>query len=392
MAHVYAQLDSLAKYQQTILQTITALETQASCKEELIQNTIVKLNGAVSMREQAEYRASAEVTRAEQQLAAAERYTRMYNSNLEEGQSPITTDSYYYDAVYESEQQYSYARAARARAENTLSDFQAYVRRYRQEQQEGLEAYKRLLEKSGKFFESYIKILAAAKKCTAVAADKSGDGIDWENTANTPEEIAIIQGLEGEYGPATVDPNAKDPTPPSKHLPGANKGHFTGAPGNSEFVPSDPSIRKLIGSFGRKSVSYKNEEPDFSPFATHTSQWGKVNTRVTIAHMTGSRTNPKWDMGRRPKGTGHDPNYDLGNYAQADNELLAVMQSQFPGQNITLADVAQFKKDNKLVWHECSDCETMMLVPRAINSYFSHTGGTSESAYRMAWGDVSLPY
>ena len=395
MAYVYADMGAMPKFQQRIVELIPELERQVSCNDELIEQTLEKLRQGISRAEAAERSAATAAYRAEQQLAAAEDYTRRYNSNLEDGESPISTDSFYYDAVYDAQMNHTYARASLERAENTLQNFESYVKRYRQQQQDGMDSFKRLAAQSGKFFENYIKLLAEAKKCTVFSMGASDDGTDWNRTSNTPEEEKIIRSMveNGEIDIPRVDPSATEPKASTAHLPTAKMGKFTGVRGNSEFIPNSTEARQVMAQYGKQSVTYKNNHPDFSAFAIHPSPWGKLNTQVEISHMTGSRSNPKWELGRRPKGTGHDPNYDLGNFAQADNELLKVMQGMCKDKNITLTiqDVLDFKEQNKLVWHECSDGKTMQLIPIEIHDACRHSGGVSEMNYRMAWGSVTLP-
>ena len=105
--------------------------------------------------------------------------------------------------------------------------------------------------------------------------------------------------------------------------------------------------------------------------------------------MTDNRKNPTWEFGRRPSGTSHDPNYDLGNFAQADNSLLERIRETYP--DATVDDIVAFRESNNLTWHECADGKTMQLVPTEIHDACRHSGGVSEMKYRMAWGDIELP-
>ena len=105
--------------------------------------------------------------------------------------------------------------------------------------------------------------------------------------------------------------------------------------------------------------------------------------------MTDQRENPSWDFGDRPRGAGHDPRYDLGNFAQADNVLLERVQQIIPEANVQ--DIVAFRKENQLTWHECADGKTMQLIPTAIHDACRHSGGVSEMKYRMAYGDIELP-
>lgn len=158
--------------------------------------------------------------------------------------------------------------------------------------------------------------------------------------------------------------------------------------GNSEFIPNKKSALALMEKYGRSSVEYIKGEPDFSPFAKHNTPWGHIDSTVKIPHMTDQRNNPKWRYGRRPKGTSHDPNYEIGNYSQADNELLKKLISETQNSSLTIEDVVKFRKNNKLTWHESTDGTTMLLVHEEIHSACPHSGGVSEMSYQMKCGCV----
>ena len=198
MAYVYADMDALAEYQQKIVQTLSTLEGEVGCKQDLIEDTKAKIRAAIGQAEEAERAAYTSLRNAEDMLSEAEQRTRDYNSNLAEDQEPTTTPDFYYDNVAEHEMEYSYAQANREHAENILSKFEAYVRNYEQQQLDGIEHFKKLLETSGKFFESYIKKLIEVKKCVAVSSDSSTGSKnnsamavsgDFSNTSSPAETI-----------------------------------------------------------------------------------------------------------------------------------------------------------------------------------------------------------
>lgn len=214
---------------------------------------------------------------------------------------------------------------------------------------------------------------------------------DWERTSLTPlEEITLLEMEEnGEIEIPEVSEDMTDPEQSKLHLPDAS-GEFLGNPGNSAFRPDNESALQKMGEYGRDTVEYKDEYPDFSPFTKHNSLWGELDSQVEIGHMTDNRKNPTWEFGRRPPGTSHDPDYDLGNFAQADNSLLERIRETNP--DVTVDDVVAFREHNNLTWHECADGKTMQLVPTEIHDACRHSGGVSEMKYRMAWGDIELPY
>lgn len=204
----------------------------------------------------------------------------------------------------------------------------------------------------------------------------------------TPDERAYLNSLydKGELQP-TTEPSTDVPKEPRQHLPAEKTGHFTGERGNSSFYPNSEDARDKMADYGKDSVEYKNGSPDFEPFSTHDSPWGKVDTGVEIPHMTDQRGNPIWEYGRRPEGTSHDPNYDLGNFAQADNALRDKINASNPDHPVTSDDIEAWRKDNGLTWHELDDGKTMMLVPTEIHDACPHSGGVAEMRTNMAYGN-----
>ena len=203
MAYVYADMDALAEYQQKIVQTLSTLSGQIGCKDDLIEQTKVDIRAAIDRAEEKERAAYTALRNAEDQLREAEQRTRDYNSNLAEDQEPISTADFYYENVTECEEDYDNAQVSREHAENTLSNFEAYVRSYKQQQADGFEHFKKLLEMSGKFFEGYIKKLIEVKKCTAVSGNtssgsKSKDGMVASGDYSVPATSADSIRAAGE--------------------------------------------------------------------------------------------------------------------------------------------------------------------------------------------------
>ena len=132
-----------------------------------------------------------------------------------------------------------------------------------------------------------------------------------------------------------------------------NLGTWTGDRGNSFFVPFGEEASAVLKRFGIKGIEYVRSIPDFSPCSLY---------QVEIA-MTANR-----DRG---------PN---SNFNQADRTIAAHF-NEIGKDNRTdwkSDDVKQWRKDNKLTWHECSDMKTCQLVPRAIHDSCRHDGGFSE--------------
>lgn len=213
------------------------------------------------------------------------------------------------------------------------------------------------------------------------------DGTDWDRTSLTPEQEAQMKEMDdaGEIDIPHENPDWQEPEQKDAHLPTDKTGTFDGERGDSAFHPNDQAALDKMNEYGRDTVDYCDGHPDFSPFTQHDTPYGQMDGQVEIPHMTENRENPAWDYGRRPAGTSHDPNYDLGNFAQADNALSEKMGNMTPEQ------VEAYRKDNGLTWHECPDGKTMQLVPTEIHDACRHSGGVSEQKYRQAMGDITAP-
>lgn len=217
------------------------------------------------------------------------------------------------------------------------------------------------------------------------------DDTDWTRTSLRSDEEALLNEMEenGEIEFLEENPDLPDPEHTALHLPSEKTGDFSGERGNSEFRPLDEEALSKMNEYGKDFVDYKDNYPDFSPFTEHDSKWGKINGQVEIGHMTDNRQNGAWEYGRRPDGTSHNPDYDIGNFAQADNAIAEELRNEFP--DIKGEDIEAFRTANQLVWHECADGKTMQLVPIEIHEACKHSGGVSEMKYRMEWGDVTRP-
>ena len=211
--------------------------------------------------------------------------------------------------------------------------------------------------------------------------------IDWMNTANTPEEIEWIKEADADLDEyhRTVQTTTDFEEPVHRKMVIPQKGgSWTGEPGNSEFVPDDPEVRRAMKEYGRDSVAFTDQRVDFSPFSEVDTPWGKIDTKVEIGHMVGGKD------ARQSK----TPDGMPGNYEQARAELEKKVLDEYGDVGATQEEVRAWMKEFEKgrTWHEDPDRKTMMSVPTVINSKVKHTGGVSEAGYVQAWGDVSHDY
>ena len=177
--------------------------------------------------------------------------------------------------------------------------------------------------------------------------------------------------------------------------PSEQSGRWAEKRGESLCMPKSEAAKEICAQHGVKGVQYTEGVPDFSPFAEET---------VNIGNMTGVRENSRGVLyGRDGKATAYvsfedgepvsishhadkesiaelNMKYDEpSNFQQAD--ILTAQKwtaEQRDGRTWSAADIAQYRQDNALTWHECNDMSTMQLVPTEINADFNHLGGVGE--------------
>ena len=151
-------------------------------------------------------------------------------------------------------------------------------------------------------------------------------------------------------------------------------GRYEGIRGESKYVPSRRTVEGVIvtdilSRYGLDGIYYRNAEPDFEPCA---------EAVVKISGMTENRENFTNNVGE----------IALGNFSQADIELAKAwnLGNREGRSDWEARDVLNYRKANKLTWHEKCDTETMVLVRFEINLFFKHSGGCSECRVRDAVG------
>lgn len=132
-----------------------------------------------------------------------------------------------------------------------------------------------------------------------------------------------------------------------------DRGHWTGERGETEYIPTDEEIKALLEKYKSSSIDYKDGIPDFSNCAEAT---------VEIENMTDNREKPG------------------GNYEQADQKLADKWNEEGKDGRTdwTARDIAYYRRQNGLTWHERNDMKTCDLIPTKINDYFGHLGGVAE--------------
>lgn len=141
-----------------------------------------------------------------------------------------------------------------------------------------------------------------------------------------------------------------------KNVPRTN-GRWTGAKGNSKWIPDDEWIpekhnqgertwAEIKYEYGFDGIEYINGKPSFSKLA---------RGRVDIDDFSEHRD---------------------ANFTQADE-----MEALRRGCN--KKEVERWRKEHKYSWHECENCKTMEKIPSIVHGNIFHVGGIAEKKKKM---------
>lgn len=218
--------------------------------------------------------------------------------------------------------------------------------------------------------------------------------IDFEHTMNTPSELKILEEMRASDGreDEVLENDIKEPKERKPRLPSGKHGRLLTREGRLEYIPDDPEVQRLLQAYGRGSVEYKDNYPDFSPFIMHEFPDSiKINCQVKIGYMGVYRENPGWEIGRRNTKDSYNLSAELGNYRQADVALCDLILKQNPelarewnteeqiqiGRLDLCRRITKYRQINHLTWHECEDGVTMQLIPAKIHDACAHNGGVA---------------
>ena len=124
--------------------------------------------------------------------------------------------------------------------------------------------------------------------------------------------------------------------------------------GNSHFNPLQKTIRQIIAENNIDGIEYKGYEPQFEAIA---------KAKVVLKGQTFYRYEA--DV----------PCYMKGEQSVSVHERAFEQLAEQKGW--TKEQAYKYKEENHLMWHECWDCETILLVPVEIHALFGHLGGVS---------------
>ena len=147
-----------------------------------------------------------------------------------------------------------------------------------------------------------------------------------------------------------------------KGLALATRGEWVSSPGNSLCRPDvttegGRAVKEELARAGLEGIVYKGCVPDFGPVAKETVTIDAMTPNIETNWKQACRVlADRWNVEGRPDKEGN------------------------PKTDWISRDVADWKKENNLAFHECSDMHTCQFVPQTIHSHYSHSGGRSECA------------
>ena len=127
---------------------------------------------------------------------------------------------------------------------------------------------------------------------------------------------------------------------------------WEGIIGESKCKTNNEEVNRELAKYGLDGVDYKNAIPD--------EGFKKCSEAVvSIKDFSSNRKR---------------------NFNQAYNECAKKwnQENKYGKSDWTGRKVEDYKKDNNLVWHECSNRKECCLIKEAIHEAFSHSGGHKE--------------
>ena len=174
-----------------------------------------------------------------------------------------------------------------------------------------------------------------------------------EPKAHVPEQASgDLRGPDGYY----TSLEFRERYAPSREA------NWDSSPGNSLCRPDATTergraIKEELGRVGVEGIEYRDYIPDFGPVARDTVTIDNMTPDIDINKKQAYRAlADRWNSEGRPDKEGN------------------------PKTDWTSRNVKEWKQENDLTFHECSDMKTCQLVPQAIHSYYRHSGGRSECA------------
>lgn len=200
----------------------------------------------------------------------------------------------------------------------------------------------------------------------------STNAYNYNNAGKTSTSGKVYPG-----GRVTYTKNIGSSTPvPGKHTPvgGNESGYWLGDRGyskyvfNTSYVPANTKMNPKGLNIGQMVEKAKND-------------WG-LNPQTAIPFENGE---PRFDKAGLVITSVKIPNvteFRAKNFAAADELLAKKLEFQKPG--FTAKDIARFRQEEGVTWHECGDSQrgVLQLIPKEIHNALVHSGAISEMKSR----------
>lgn len=204
-------------------------------------------------------------------------------------------------------------------------------------------------------------LLEAAEGLSSTTVDIDKSELTEKAKKQVSELKELHKELTGESFDASVDSAIKkmlDASVQTDHLPSEKVGAWvSGTRGNGKFVLNDNAVirvkdavyvtgKALKEKYGFDGVTYKDNDPDFTPYAVSND----IVTTVPVDEMP----------------TNRNESYRLAEQYCAKKFGLSRKQ------------IRKYMEENNLTWHETPDRKHIMPIPTEINAAYKHTGGISK--------------
>ncbi len=141
-----------------------------------------------------------------------------------------------------------------------------------------------------------------------------------------------------------------------------DRGSWTGDRAESCFKPNieiekGPKAAEKLSEYGLDGIEYQDAVPNFDACAEESVEIDMTENRYSNAS----------------EGI-------VGNFEKADTECAKKWNAEGKDgrSDWTARDVADYRRDHNMTWHECTDRKTCQMISRDIHDYFGHSGGVCE--------------
>lgn len=140
------------------------------------------------------------------------------------------------------------------------------------------------------------------------------------------------------------------------------RGSWTGDRAESCYKPNienekGAKVAEKLSEYGLDGIKYEDAVPNFDECAEETVEIDMTENRYSNVS----------------EGI-------VGNFEKADTECAKKWNAEGKDGKTdwTARDVADYRREHNMTWHECADRKTCQMISRDIHDYFGHSGGVCE--------------